>query len=158
MKRILVIGLITMMACVGWAGEKRFLVELDQPSVAQAVKQLIHSKAAADYRQSVLAQQAEIGNVIQSELQGTVIRSFNTVFNGLVVVQGTFQTQGNGNRIYGAVMASNADFDAQSLTGGTVVTNSTCAVERAILNNSSLSRVRPLEIRSWTDLSGVVSW
>ncbi len=91
-------------------------------------------------------------------VDGTLELRGNFVFNGLVVVQGTFQTQGNGNRIYGAVMASNADFDAQSLTGGSVVSNSTCAVERAILNNSSLSRVRPLEIRSWTDLSGVVSW
>lgn len=91
-------------------------------------------------------------------VDGTLELRGDFVFSGLVVVQGTFQTQGAGNRIYGAVMASNADFDAQSLTGGSVVTNSTCAVERAILNNSSLSRVRPLEIRSWMDLSGIVSW
>jgi hypothetical protein len=91
-------------------------------------------------------------------IDGTLDLRGSFVFNGLVVVQGTFETQGSGNRIYGAVMASNADFDAQSLTGGSVVTNSTCAVERSILNNSSLSRVRPLETRSWIDLSGVVNW
>jgi hypothetical protein len=91
-------------------------------------------------------------------VDGTLDLRGDFVFNGLVVVQGNFETQGQGNRIYGAVMASNADFDAQSLVGGSVVSYSTCAVERAILNNSSLSRVRPLEIRSWMDLSGVVSW
>ena len=81
----------------------------------------------------------------------------NFEFNGLVIVQGTFQTQGSGNRVNGAVMASNADFDSQSLVGGSVVSNSTCAVDRAILNNSSLSRARPLESRSWLDLSGVIN-
>jgi len=81
----------------------------------------------------------------------------NFEFSGLVVVQGTFQTQGSGNRVNGAVMASNADFDSQSIVGGSVVSNSTCAVDRAILNNSSLSRARPLESRSWLDLSGVIN-
>jgi hypothetical protein len=90
-------------------------------------------------------------------VDGTLDLRGDFVFNGLVIVQGTFQTQGSGNRIYGAVMASNADFDSQSLVGGSVVSNSSCAVERAILNNSSLSRVRPLAIRSWIDLSGVVN-
>lgn len=77
------------------------------------------------------------------------------VFDGIVIVQGRFQTQGSGNRIYGGVMASNAMFDAQSLVGGSVVSNSTCAVQRAILNNASLSRARPLAQRSWIDLSAV---
>ena len=77
------------------------------------------------------------------------------IFHGIVIVQGTFGTQGSGNRIFGAVMASNANFDAQSLVGGSVVVNSTCAVERSILNNASLSRARPLSQRSWIDLSGV---
>jgi hypothetical protein len=90
-------------------------------------------------------------------VDGTLDLRGGFVFNGLIIVQGTFETQGSGNRIFGAVMASNADFDSQSLVGGSVIENSTCAVERAILNNSSLSRVRPLERRSWVDLSGVVN-
>ena len=77
------------------------------------------------------------------------------VFYGIVIVQGDMATQGSGNRIYGGVMASNANFDAQSLVGGSVVTNSTCAASRAVLNNSSLTRVRPLASRSWVDLSAV---
>ncbi len=78
-------------------------------------------------------------------------------FYGIVIVQGSFETQGAGNRVLGGVLASNADFDSQSLVGGSVVQNSTCAVQRAILNNSSLSRARPLNSRSWLDLSGVIN-
>jgi hypothetical protein len=78
-------------------------------------------------------------------------------FHGIIIVQGRFATQGAGNRVFGGVLASNADFDSQSLVGGSVVQNSTCAVTRAILNNSSLSRVRPLDSRSWIDLSGVIN-
>ena len=75
------------------------------------------------------------------------------VFYGIIIVQGSMGTQGAGNRVYGGVMASNATFAAQALVGGSVVTNSTCAVSRAIINNSSLTRVRPLASRSWVDLS-----
>ena len=79
----------------------------------------------------------------------------NFAFYGLIIVQGTMETQGSGNRVWGGVMASNADFDTQALTGGSVVTNSTCAVRRAIKENSSLTRVRPLAARSWVDLSAL---
>ena len=77
------------------------------------------------------------------------------LFYGIIIVQGSLGTQGQGNRVFGAVMASNADFDSQAVTGGSVVTNSTCAVRRAILNNSGLTRVRPLASRSWVDLSAI---
>ena len=77
------------------------------------------------------------------------------VFYGVIIVQGELGTQGSGNRVYGGIMASNADFDDQTLVGGSVVTNSTCAVRRAILNNSGLTRVRPLASRSWVDLSAI---
>ena len=77
------------------------------------------------------------------------------VFHGIIIVQGSIGTQGSGNRVYGGIMASNADFDNETLTGGSVVTNSTCAVKRALLNNSNLTRVRPLASRSWVDLSAI---
>ena len=77
------------------------------------------------------------------------------LFYGIIIVQGSLATQGQGNRVLGGVMASNADFDSQAITGGSVVTNSTCAVRRAILNNSGLTRVRPLASRSWVDLSAI---
>ncbi len=78
----------------------------------------------------------------------------NFVFYGIIIVQGSMSTQGSRNRVYGGVMASNASFEAQALVGGSVVTNSTCAVSRAVIN-SSLTRVRPLASRSWVDLSAI---
>ena len=77
------------------------------------------------------------------------------VFYGIIIVQGSMGTQGSGNRVFGGVMASNADFESQAFVGGSVVTNSTCAVSRSLLNNSSLTRVRPLASRSWVDLSAI---
>ncbi len=79
----------------------------------------------------------------------------NFAFYGIVIVQGSLGTQGSGNRVYGGVMASNADLNTQSLVGGSVVSTSTCAVSRAILENSGLTRVRPLAARSWVDLSAI---
>ena len=76
-------------------------------------------------------------------------------FYGIIIVQGSMVTQGSGNRVYGGVMASNANFENQGLVGGSVVTNSTCALSRAIRNNSNLTRVRPLASRSWVDLSAI---
>ena len=77
------------------------------------------------------------------------------LFYGIIIVQGTFSTQGSGNRIIGAVLAANGTIDDQSVTGGSEITYSKCAVQRAILNNSSLSRARPLTHRSWVDLTAV---
>lgn len=79
------------------------------------------------------------------------------LFYGIIIVQGNFETQGSGNRIIGAVMASNSSIDEQSVTGSSAVTYSRCAVQRAILNNASLSRARPLAERSWVDLTAVMN-
>lgn len=77
-------------------------------------------------------------------------------FYGVVIVKGNFETQGNGNKVYGAAMASNADFQDQTIVGGSVTQWSSCAVDRMKQNLSSLSRVRPLQERSWVDLSSLV--
>ncbi len=76
-------------------------------------------------------------------------------FYGVIIVQGTFETQGNGNRIFGGVLAGNATLNDQTVTGGSVVQYSHCAVQRAILN-SSLTRARRLPNRSWVDVSYLV--
>jgi len=81
----------------------------------------------------------------------------NFVFHGVIIVQGNFETEGSGNRVFGGVMASNADFDLQKLVGGSVVTFSSCAASRAVENNAGLTRVRPIERRNWVDLSSVIS-
>jgi hypothetical protein len=74
-------------------------------------------------------------------------------FYGIVIVQGTFTTGNGGATIYGAVLASNAADLQQTFTGGGQIIYSRCAVTRSVLNNASLSRARPLEMRSWVDLS-----
>jgi hypothetical protein len=79
----------------------------------------------------------------------------NFMFNGIVLVQGQFQTQGSGNRVNGAVMASNVDFDDQLLVGGSVVQYSQCGVRRAIENAGRLNRVRPIDRRGWVDVSSI---
>jgi len=78
-------------------------------------------------------------------------------FHGIIIVQGTFQTQGAGERVVGAVMAGNDLTLDQDFTGGSVIQYSSCGVQRAILNNASLSRARPLSQRSWIDLSSVLN-
>ena len=78
-------------------------------------------------------------------------------FHGIIIVQGTFQTQGAGERVVGAVMAGNDLTLDQDFTGGSVIQYSSCGIQRAILNNASLSRARPLENRSWIDLSAVLN-
>jgi hypothetical protein len=74
------------------------------------------------------------------------------VFYGIIIVQGSFETQGSGNRVLGGVLAGNASLDSQSLTGGSEIHRSSCAVERTLLNISA-TRPRPLGMRSWIDLS-----
>jgi hypothetical protein len=75
-------------------------------------------------------------------------------FFGIIITQGTFTTGSGVNRVVGAVMASNAADLGQTFTGTALIEYSRCAVTRAVLNNAALSRARPLEERSWVDLSG----
>ena len=79
----------------------------------------------------------------------------NFAFYGIIIVQGRMRTQGQGNRVHGGVLASNAVLDTQALTGGSVITTSTCAVSRAVSESASLTRARPLAARSWVDLSAI---
>ena len=79
----------------------------------------------------------------------------NFAFYGIIIVQGRMRTQGQGNRVHGGVLASNAVLDTQALTGGSVITTSTCAVSRAVSESASLTRARPLHARSWVDLSAI---
>lgn len=76
-------------------------------------------------------------------------------FYGPVYVRGTLTTMGSGGHFWGGVTAANADLDTNTVLGNAVITYSSCAIQRAILNNPSLTRVRPLAMRSWVDLSNV---
>lgn len=78
---------------------------------------------------------------------------------GLIIVLGTFETQSADPKVFGAVLAGNADFDTadQDIIGGSVVQYSSCGVNQAILNNASLAKARPLNERSWVDLSNIAA-
>jgi hypothetical protein len=77
-------------------------------------------------------------------------------FYGPVFVKGELATAGTGGHFNGGVVAANVTFGASTVLGNAVVSYSSCAVTRAVLGNSALTKVRPLTMRSWVDLSGVV--
>jgi hypothetical protein len=89
-------------------------------------------------------------------VDGNLWAGGNFVFYGLIIVKGKFETGGNGNRVNGAVMAGNAELEEQDLTGGSIIHYSSCSLARAVKNNPSLVWVRPLERRSWVDLSSLI--
>lgn len=78
-------------------------------------------------------------------------------FYGPVIVRGELSTAGTGGHFNGGVIAANVNLETSTVLGNALVQYSTCAVSRAILNNSSLTRARPLENRSWVDLSSTIS-
>ncbi len=78
-------------------------------------------------------------------------------FMGIIIVQGTFETGTGTNRVYGSVMASNRADVNESMLGTAEIYYSRCAITRAILNNAALSRARPLQQRSWVDLTAVAN-
>jgi hypothetical protein len=73
-----------------------------------------------------------------------------------LVVKGTLSTTGTGGHVQGAVIAANVDLDTSTVLGNALVQYSGCSISRAVLNNSNLTRLRPLAQRSWVDLSNVV--
>jgi hypothetical protein len=90
-------------------------------------------------------------------IEGDLKVSGGFEFYGPVFVKGTMTTAGSGGHFWGGVVAANADISENTVLGNAVITFSSCAVNRAILNNPSLTRVRPVEDRSWVDLSSVIS-
>jgi hypothetical protein len=98
---------------------------------------------ASSYGQGILLVDGDL------EVQG------GFTFYGPVYVKGEFKTAGTGGHFNGGVIAANVDLNTSTVLGNAVVTFSSCAVERAILNNSALSRAKPLAQRSWVDLSNI---
>jgi hypothetical protein len=78
-------------------------------------------------------------------------------FYGPVIVKGTFDTYGTGGHVRGGVIAANANFDQSEVLGDAVVQFSSCGVERALLGNSNLTRMKPIAERSWVDLSNIAN-
>ena len=76
-------------------------------------------------------------------------------FYGPVYVKGTLTTMGSGGHFWGGVTAANVDIEDVTVLGDAVISYSSCAINRALLNNSALTKIRPLAMRSWVDLSGI---
>jgi hypothetical protein len=91
-------------------------------------------------------------------VEGDLHISGGHVFYGPVIIKGTLVATGGGagGHFYGGVIAANVILDDVTLTGNALVDYSACAVTRAVLNNSALTRVRPITDRSWVDLSSVI--
>ena len=92
-------------------------------------------------------------------VENNLVMNGGFTFYGIIITMGTFETTGNDNTVYGAVLAANGivvDED-QGLGGNSQITYSRCAVQRSILNNANLSRARPVAERSWVDLTSAVN-
>lgn len=70
-------------------------------------------------------------------------------FYGPVIVQGTVKSTGTGGHINGGLMANNADLGVTLISGNSVVSFSSCSINRALTGASS---VAPIEERSWSEL------
>ena len=90
-------------------------------------------------------------------VEGNLEVSGGHEFYGPVIVRGTLTTTGTGGHFVGGVIAANVSLDASTVLGDALVQYSACTVTRAVLNNTSLTRARPLENRGWVDLSSVIS-
>lgn len=83
-------------------------------------------------------------------VSGDLMIRGNFEFTGLVIVLGQVETRGTGNKINGALLASNANLgDLSSFLGNPEVIYSSCAVSRALSNSAT---VEPLGRRSWAQL------
>lgn len=78
-------------------------------------------------------------------------------FYGPVIVKGILSTAGTGGHINGGVIAANVNLDTSTVLGNALVQFSSCSVNRAVMNNDDLTRMRPLAQRSWVDLSNVTN-
>lgn len=86
-------------------------------------------------------------------VEGDLVLTGGYSFYGPVFVKGMFTTTGTGGHVIGGAIAANADLDTSKVTGNALVQYSSCTVERAVLNNPGLSRVKPFAQRGWVDLS-----
>jgi Tfp pilus assembly protein PilX len=74
----------------------------------------------------------------------------NVAFTGLIIALGQVESRGTGNKISGALLASNAELgDETTFIGNPVVTYSSCAVSKAL---QASAKVIPLASRSWAQL------
>jgi hypothetical protein len=90
-------------------------------------------------------------------VEGSIQVTGQFEFYGPVIIKGTLSTQGGGGtqHFHGGVIAANVSLDDNTVLGTADIVFSTCAISRAVLNNPSLTKARPLARRSWVDLSNI---
>jgi hypothetical protein len=78
-------------------------------------------------------------------------------FYGIVVVKGEIRMTGTGGHVNGTTLVfGGGDIESASASLGTsLLQYSSCAIERALLNNSNISRAVPIAHRSWMDVSAI---
>lgn len=90
-------------------------------------------------------------------VEGDLTLSGGYTFFGPVIVRGTVSTTGTGAHFYGGLIAANVYLDTATVLGDALVQYSSCTVTRALLNNSALAIARPLDQRSWVDMSNILN-
>ncbi len=71
-------------------------------------------------------------------------------FYGVILVRGGIELRGT-PAVYGGILADSAD----NLRGTADLLYSSCAVEKAVLENDKLNQLLPIEQRSWVDLTNI---
>lgn len=70
-------------------------------------------------------------------------------FSGIVIVEGTLSTEGDGARFYGAVLARDANLRADEHSSGTVIHKSSCVLTRV---SEATGSAVVLRSRGWSQL------
>jgi len=78
-------------------------------------------------------------------------------FYGIAIVKGEIRMTGTGGHVNGTTLVyGGGDISSLSASLGTsLLQYSSCAVRRAMINNSNLARVIPIAHRSWMDVSAI---
>ena len=78
-------------------------------------------------------------------------------FYGVVIVTGEIKMTGTGGHVNGTSMVFGGGQlgSTSSTVGNSLLQYSSCAIERATMNNNALARAVPIHHRSWIDLSAV---
>lgn len=81
-------------------------------------------------------------------------------FYGVVVTKGALKVTGTGGHVNGTTIAfGGGDLSTVNTTrGNSLLQYSSCAIQRAVLNNAALTRVVPIPHRSWLDVSAINNW
>jgi Tfp pilus assembly protein PilX len=94
-------------------------------------------------------------NIAQGKGQGILLIESNLKLTGNfewygpVIVRGTLETSGTGNKVYGGVKAANVNLGSDAVLGNAVIQYSSCSVSQAVLGASS---PWPLTERPWMDM------